>query len=676
MQTLGFTAEIKQLLDLVIHSIYSNKEIFLRELISNSSDAIDKIKLIGLSSSNSKIDSNFQITVSVDRNNKLLTIEDNGIGMNKDDCINNLGTIAKSGTKEFMKSIQEAKDKTNLGLIGQFGVGFYSGFMIAKKISVISKRYDTNQICVWSSDGSNQYTVEEFDSSNLDEFEAKYGQKYNIHFNLSEPNNVENTSDPETASETKSKYHGTKVILEVKEDLEEFLDQFRIKNIVKTYSDNISYPICYYDIHSKNLARINATTAIWLKNKSEITDEEYKTFYKEISHDHSPYIDLLHNKNEGKIDFVNLIFLPSKKSHDSYHPDRISKLKLYINRVFITDSNITLVPKYLRFIRGIVDCPSLPLNISRETLQDNPMIQIIKDSLEKKVLSKLDSMKKQKHEEYVPFWENFGPMIKEGLCEHGSKHEDILKISLFYSAKQQKMISLDEYIDSQIKNGEAEGELSNDGSSNNESSHNESNNKDQNTTKDIDKKIYYVVGEEPGDLEFLSKSSHVEGLLAKGNDVLIMVDSVDSFWTTVVRSYKDFEFTAATKKDKVESSEQNKSELCKYFEKVLEKYNVIVSSSSTMESSYARLVDDAMMSMSMEKFLLKNSQKLNQPIKKMMEINENHLYIQKINNLIESNPKAAEDLTKMTFFQACIAENYNIDKLEFNSVLARIAQLI
>ncbi|EER22424.1 molecular chaperone HtpG, partial [Rickettsia endosymbiont of Ixodes scapularis] len=402
-----FDAEVGKILNLMIHSLYSNKEIFMRELISNASDACDKLRY--LSQSNSALvagDSNFKITVKVDKGNGQIIIRDNGIGMNKEDLIENLGTIARSGTANFLKSLSGDSKKDNM-LIGQFGVGFYSSFMVADKVTVTSRKAGEDKVHVWESDGLGEYIV-------LD-------------------------SDKEFT-------RGTEIVLHIKKEEDTFLDHFRLKHIVKSYSDHIAIPIYFFDEAGNNEIQLNSASALWTRPKSEITEEQYKEFYKSLSYAvDDPWITM-HNKNEGAIEFTNLLFIPSSKTFDLFHPDRKRRVKLYIKRVFISDENIDLIPSYLRFLRGVVDSEDLPLNISRESLQHNSVLEKIKNAITKKVLGELRKKKEESPEEYNKFWANFGGALKEGLCEATTDHEKLLEVCIFRSALHNKMISLDEYI--------------------------------------------------------------------------------------------------------------------------------------------------------------------------------------------------------------------------------------
>ena len=372
-----FDAEVGKILHLMIHSLYGNKEIFMRELISNASDACDKLRYLSQTSPNLLGgDANLKITVKVNKDNKQIIIRDSGIGMNREDLIENLGTIAKSGTQNFLEHLSGDAKQDNM-LIGQFGVGFYSAFMVAGYITVTSKKAGEDKSYTWHSDGLGEYTVSDTDR----EFTR-----------------------------------GTEVVIHVKETEDSFLDHLRLKNIVKTYSDHIAVPIYFVD-GSDNEIQLNSSSALWTRPKTEITKEQYQEFYKSLSHSWDEPWLTIHNKNEGAIEFTNLLFIPSAKPYDLFRQDHKKKVKLYIKRVFISDKNVDLVPTYLRFLCGVVDSEDLPLNISRETLQHNTTLEKIKTSIINKVISKLKKEKDNSIEDYLKFWTNFGVVLKEGLCE-------------------------------------------------------------------------------------------------------------------------------------------------------------------------------------------------------------------------------------------------------------------
>ncbi|WP_253308616.1 MULTISPECIES: molecular chaperone HtpG [unclassified Rickettsia] len=591
-----FDTEVGKILNLMIHSLYSNKEIFIRELISNSSDACDKLRY--LSQSNATLlgeDNILKITVKVDKDSGQIIIRDNGIGMNKEDLIENLGTIARSGTANFLQNLSGDAKKDNM-LIGQFGVGFYSGFMVADKITVTSRKAGEDNVYSWESDGLGEYTV------------SDSGREFT---------------------------RGTEVVLHVKkEEVDSYLDHFRLKHIVKSYSDHIAVPIYFIDEAGNNEIQLNSASALWTRAKSEITEEQYKEFYKTLSYSlDDPWLTM-HNKNEGAIEFTNLLFIPSTKTYDLFHPDRKRRVKLYIKRVFISDENIDLIPSYLRFLRGVVDSEDLPLNISRESLQHNSTLEKIKNAITKRVLGELKKKKEDSPEDYNSFWANFGGALKEGLCEATSDHEKLLEVCIFRSALHNKMISLDEYI-ANFKEG-------------------------QNT-------IYYLSGDNP---EKLLSSPQIEGLLSKNIDVLLFTDTVDDFWVNVNNNYKDYAIKSATRSDidiekAIGTSEEEKDtkksddeyqELTNYFKEILGDLVKEVRISRKLTSSPACLaVSEAAMDIRMERFLIEQKQILNSSAKNL-ELNPKNKIIEKIFNDLKVNNKNNEELVKLIFDQACILE--------------------
>ena len=591
-----FDAEVGKILNLMIHSLYSNKEIFARELISNASDACDKLRY--LSQSNPKLiegDSALRITVKIDKDKRQIIIRDNGIGMNQEDLIDNLGTIARSGTGNFLNNLSGDAKKDSM-LIGQFGVGFYSAFMVADTITVTSKKAGEDKAYTWQSDGLGEYTVE---------------------------NSEEDFS------------RGTEVVVHVKQEEDSFLDHFRLKHIVKSYSDHIAVPIYFIDGTTGNEAQLNSASAMWTRSKSELTDEQYKEFYKTLSYSLDDPWMTIHNKNEGLVEFTNLLFIPSTKTFDLFHPDRKRRVKLYIKRVFISDENIDLIPSYLRFLRGVVDSEDLPLNISRESLQHNSTLEKIKAAITKKVLGELKKKKDESIEEYTTFWSNFGAALKEGLCEATSDHEKLLETCIFRSSLHNKMISLDEYI-ANFKEG-------------------------QNT-------IYYLSGDDPAKL---MSSPQIEGFLNKNIDVLLFTDTVDDFWVNVNSNYKGHDIKSVTRSDidleksdhkteAVEAEEETEeySKLTAYFKEILGDLVKDVRISKKLTSSSSCLaVGDGAMDIRMERFLIEQKQ-LMTATAKILELNPKNKVVEKINSDLISGKKDAinDELVKLIFDQACILE--------------------
>jgi len=613
-----FDAEIGKVLNLMIHSLYTNKEIFMRELISNSSDACDKLRYLSQTDSR-LLDSNseFKIVVSVDKDARTLTVRDTGIGMNRDDLNENLGTIARSGTQRFIDQLS-GDNKKDSNLIGQFGVGFYSSFMVADEITVTSRKAGEDKAYTWHSDGQGEYTVSD--------------------------------TDREFA-------RGTEVVLHVKAEEENFIDHFRIKHIIKSYSDHVAVPIYFIDQNGHE-NQVNSSSAIWTRLKSEISDEQYKEFYKSVSHaPDDPWLTM-HNHNEGAVEFTNLLFVPSSKTFDLFHPDRKCRVKLYIKRVFIGDENIDLIPQYLRFLRGVVDSDDLPLNVSRETLQHNATIDKIKKSITKKVLAELKKQKETNFDKYQEFWNNIGGALKEGLCEVTSDHEKLLEVCIFRSALHDKMISLDDYLAS------CEGD---------------------------DKTIYYLSGDNP---EKLRNNPQIEGFLSKNIDVLLFTDTVDDFWVNVNGNYKEAEIKSVTRsdidlnnatdvkedKDSDKPVEKGYEALVKYFKESLGTLVKEVKISKKLASTPACLaVADGSMDIRMERYLIEQKQLVGASAK-ILEINPNHHIIKKISLEIDDKNKDEQnkDLIHLLYDQACIIEGepvYDVSAFSkrLNSLFEKLA---
>ncbi len=589
-----FDAEVGKILNLMIHSLYTNKEIFMRELISNASDACDKLRY--LAQSDAKLiadDPIFKITVKIDKDKRQIIIRDNGIGMNREDLIDNLGTIAKSGTGNFLNNLSGDAKKDSM-LIGQFGVGFYSAFMVADSITVTSRKAGEEKAYVWQSDGLGEYIVDDF----AHDFTR-----------------------------------GTEVVIHVKLEEDSYIDHFRLKHIVKSYSDHIAIPIYFFDESTNNEIQLNSASALWTRPKSDLTFEQYKEFYKALSYSMDDPWLTIHNKNEGTVEFTNLLFIPSTKTFDLFHPDRKRRVKLYIKRVFISDENVDLIPSYLRFLRGVVDSEDLPLNISRESLQHNSTLEKIKAAITKRVLSELKKKKDESIEEYSKFWSNFGAALKEGLCEATSDHDKLLETCIFSSSLLSKMISLDYYI-SNFKEG-------------------------QDT-------IYYLSGDDPAKL---LSSPQIEGFLSKNIDVLLFTDTVDDFWVNVNSSYKGYAIKSVTRSDiDLEKSEQKTEDikedndeyakLTEYFKEILGNLVKDVRISKKLTSSPACLaVGDGAMDIRMERFLIEQKQ-LMAASAKILELNPKNKIIEKINADIISNNKdsANEELVRLMYDQACILE--------------------
>jgi len=599
-ETRKFDAEVGKILQLMIHSLYTNKDIFLRELISNSSDASDKLRYLSVTDNSLMTDDHeLKITISVDPGKRHLTITDNGIGMNKQDLIDHLGTIARSGTESFLTQLT-GDNKKDLQLIGQFGVGFYSSFMVAEEVSVTSRKAGEDKAYIWTSTGNGEFTIEE-------------------------------------AKEQAPR--GTSITLTLREDALEYLDRFRIKHIISTYSDHIAIPISFIDEEGKSEV-LNSASALWTRQKSDISPEQYQEFYHHVAHSPDEPWMILHNKNEGAIEYTNLLFIPSKKPFDLFHPDRKARVKLYVKRVYITDEGVELVPAYMRFLRGIIDSEDLPLNISRETLQHNQMIEKIRKSVVKRVIADLKKRAEKDPASYQEFWDNFGAVLKEGLCEGMESREPLLEVCRFYSALHNKFISLDEYIANR---------------------------------KEGQENIFYLTGD---DVEKLKTSPQLEGFITRGIDVLLLTDTVDDFWVNVAHLYKDIEFKSVTRSgidlDKIaEGTTEDKKEeqkdpasdkeldtLIAFFKTTLQgQISDVRLSGKLTDSPVCLAVNEGAMDIRMERFLIDQKQ-LASRSQKIMELNPKHPIITSLAHEIASHgsTESSQDVVRVLFDQACIIE--------------------
>lgn len=615
-QTHAFNAEISKVLKLMIHSLYTNKDIFLRELISNASDACDKLRYQAITQPDLLNDqSELSITISADEANKTVTIRDNGIGMSRDDLIANLGTIAKSGTGEFLEALTGDKKK-DTSLIGQFGVGFYSAYMVADNVVVRSRKAGESEAWQWESAGEGEFTV----SPAEDDFTR-----------------------------------GTEITLHLRDEAKEYADKHRISFIAQTYSDHISFPIEFIDGEEKK--QLNKAAALWTRPQSEITDEQYQEFYNHVSHQPDEPWEILHNKLEGTISYTNLLFIPSMKPFDLFSPERRRRVKLYVKRVFITDENVEIVPAYLRFLRGVVDSEDLPLNISRETLQQNPILDKIRESITKKTLATLKKKAEKKPEEYQEFWNNFGAVLKEGLCEQVAPREKILEACLFDSSENTQPSTLDEYVEN-MKEG-------------------------QDT-------IYYLTGEK---LDILRNHPQLEGFKKHGINVLLLHDHVDDFWVNVVHDYKGKTFKSVTKAsndlDKFtpdSDSEEDKNENADTQEHIAtlitmlkEIYGDSVKdvrrTNKLSESPVCLAVGEGDMDIRMERFLRENKQLPETAYAKILEINPEHTVVTKLAEAINTDGRTAqtEDMAWLLLDQAKIIEGEEIvDPAAFSRRLTQL----
>jgi molecular chaperone HtpG len=469
-QTLGFQAEVSRLLQIVANSLYSDKQVFLRELISNASDACDRLRHLALTEPGLVADDpEFRIRIGADKEARTLVIDDNGIGMGEDELIDDLGTIARSGTAAFVDQL--SGDAANdVALIGQFGVGFYSAFMVADRVEVVSRRAGQESAWRWASDGKGSFTV----------------------------------------GEAEKAARGTTVTLHLRDGEDEFLDATRLRTIIRTYSDHIALPIVMAGEDGKD-ETVNAASALWTRPQAEITADQYREFYHHVAHAFDEPWATLHWHAEGMMEYAALLFIPTARPFDLFHPERHNRVKLYVRRVFITDHCDELTPPWLRFLRGVVDSEDLPLNVSREMLQTNPMVRRIRKGLVSRVLAALADKAENEPDAYRGFWENFGAVLKEGLYEDADHREALLGLARFHSTAGDGLTGLAEYV-ARKKEGQ--------------------------------KAIYTITGD---DLAALRRSPQLEGFAARDIEVLLLTDPVDEFWVAAVASYDELPFKSATR---------------------------------------------------------------------------------------------------------------------------------
>ena len=597
IQNRAFEADTSKILDIVIHSLYSNREIFLRELISNASDALDKRRFLASTDQSLQAEQELQIHIKSDKKAKTLTLSDNGIGMDSDDMVSSLGTIARSGTQNFIKQLEASKenDDSKLSLIGQFGVGFYAAFMVAETVDVISRKAGNDKAFKWHSDGATGYSLDSAERSEA----------------------------------------GTDIILHLKKDAKEFLEEQRISYMIKKYSDHLSAPIYWQNAEESTM--LNSASAIWTRPKSDITQEQYTSFYQQASTAYdTPYLTL-HNVTEGVTNFTSLLFVPSTRPVDLFNPERKSRLQLYINRVFITDECEDLVPNWLRFVRGVVDTPDLDLNVSREMLQQVPAINKIKKSIIRRVLSELKKQAGKNQEAYENFWLEFGLVVKEGLYEDTDFREKILELCRFYSCRKGGYISLAEYV-SEMKEQQEE--------------------------------IYYLSCETVEQAEI---SPHIEGFKARDIDVIVLSDPIDEFWLPLVPEFEGKKFKSASRgahdldKFEQEDTEKKKADPSEFdmliarIKTNLGEQIADVRLSSTLTESPACLVaDENGMDIQMER-LMKAHNKDFQGAPRILELNPDHDLVAALNKMADAKSGSKEnglvdDASHLLFDQAQILE--------------------
>ncbi|EAK5739290.1 molecular chaperone HtpG [Campylobacter coli] len=601
-----FQTEVNQLLQLMIHSLYSNKEIFLRELVSNSSDALDKLNFLSVSDDKYKsLKFEPRIDIKIDKDKKTLTISDNGIGMDKDDLINNLGTIAKSGTKSFLENLS-GDAKKDSQLIGQFGVGFYSAFMVASKIEVLSKKALDDKAYLWISD-ANGYEIEDA---------------------------------------TKEE-QGTSITLYLKDD--EFANSYKIESIIEKYSNHIQFPIFMEKeefIPAKEgeeegktelkISQINKANALWRMQKSSLKTEDYERFYEQNFHDSNKPLLYLHTKSEGKLEYNSLFFIPQNAPFDLFRVDYQSGLKLYVKRVFISDDDKELLPTYLRFVRGIIDVEDLPLNVSREILQENQILKGVKEASVKKILSELEKLKNKDKEKYLSFFKNFGKVLKEGLYGFGGEKDSLLKLMLYKSTKGESLRSLEEY---------------------------------KNDIQGEQKEIFYITGNNES---LLRNSPLLEEYKQKNIEVLLMDDEIDSLVAPMLGEYEGLKFIAINQvEDKNELSDEEKNEfaplVAKFKELLKDQVEDVRLTSRLKDSPSCIVYDKNKPDFAMQQLLKQMGQEQN--FKPILEINPKHAIFTGLKN----NETFSADIATLVLNMAKLSEGMGVDNpAEFNASLTKI----
>ena len=589
--TQTFEADTGKILNIVINSLYSDRDIFLRELLSNASDAIQKRKFLGQTDPavlNNEIDN---IEIVVNKKKKIIEITDTGIGLTDAELAETLGTIAKSGTSAFLQELdgEESSKDAAKTLIGQFGVGFYSAFMVADKVEVVSRKAGTSKSSIWESDGQSGFSI--------------------------------NNSEDEQVV-------GTKIILHLKKDAKEFATTDKIKSLIKKYSDHISVPINIKEADGE-VEQANSATAIWTKATSEISDEEYKEFYNSTFGTFDEPFATLHNKSEGTLEFTNLLFIPKTAPFDLFDPERKTKINLYINRVFISNDLEGVIPTWLRFIKGILDTTSLDLNVSREMVQNNPVLKKISKSLTKRVLSELKKRLKKDEVAYDAFWEQFGKVLKEGLYEDIENKDKIAEIIRVRSFKEDKLITLQSYLDSMI---------------------------------DGQDKIYVLTADT---LEQAQSSPHLEGFKAQGIDVLLMTDPIDAFWTSQMKSFQEKDFLSISREKydisklgevKDEDGEDNENTDEVYSPIVKECLGDLVedvkASKNLIDSPVRLVAGEGGLDFNLERILKAQNPEF-EGGKKVLEINLKHELIKKLPALSSETQKS---MSRVLFEQARILD--------------------
>ena len=572
--SMEFTAEVNRLLQILTHSIYSNKEVFLRELISNASDACDKLRYISISQSDVAIEE-LKIKITIDNHKKTISISDNGIGMSRDEMIENLGTIARSGTKTFIENI--SKDDDASSQIGQFGIGFYSAFIVSKDVTVLSKKFDSDEAHLWSSDGTGTYNIQQVTDKNIT---------------------------------------GTQITIKLAKDAHDFSNTQLVKDTIKKYSDNINFPIYLAENSTSDGEQINTAGAIWAKPKADISADQYQEHYNLLSRNFDQPLSTIHYKAEGRFEYDVLLYIPTTRPFDLFDQQRKAKLKLYVKRVLISDDT-DIIPPYLRFISGVIDCADIPLTVSREILQENQVVLSIKKAIKNRIISTLNKLAKDDYEKFNIFWEAFGPVIKEGIYEDYEKKDDLLKLIRFKSTgADDGYRSLDQYIDGMKEN---------------------------------QKSIYFITAE---DYQSAKANPLLEGYTAREVEIIILIDPIDSFWTATGIKYNDTELkhvshgteeladipiTQKAKKKKINAkiTDTDLKKLVAEMTRVLgDHVSEVKINSSLIDSPVCISIGESGYDKTMQKILQeRQGMSLSKPV---LEINPNHSVVIKLSDMFKN----------------------------------------
>mgnify|MGYP006267139365 CR=1 FL=1 len=613
-ETLNFEADVAKLLHMMVHSVYSDKDVFLRELISNAADACEKLRYEALADPSLMGEAGLQITISVEADENRLAVEDNGIGMSREDLVEHLGTIARSGTKAFMEKIEAAQKGGDTSLIGQFGVGFYSAFMVATRVEALTRRAGSNEAWKWASDGKGSYTI-----------------------------------TPLTLEEAPA--HGTRVVLHILEEAKDYLETYRLESIIRNQSGHVPVPISLREKSDADPKSLTDGAALWTRNKSEISADDYKEFYRNVSGQYDDPVLTTHYRAEGRQEYTVLTFVPGSRPFDLFDTERKGRIKLYVKRVFITDE-AEILPRYLRFVRGLVDSADLPLNMSREMIQESPVLTAIKRGVTSRVLSELEKCAENDNAAFKGIWDNFGPVIKEGLYEDFERRDALLKIVRFrttHSTTPDR--TLKAYVEGLKENQTA---------------------------------IYYILGD---DAKRLESSPHLEGFKARGIEVLLLTDPVDSFWVTSGLSYEGKPLKSVTqgaadlslipllepKKEETPESAKETADLVVLFKETLgDAVSDVRVSDRLTESAVCLVAADQGLDRQLEK-ILAGAGRLPKGTKPILEINAEHALIRSLLKEGAVKPQLRQDAIHLLFAEALILDGERPeDPRGFSEQLARV----